>query len=87
MTETRCTIRTPHGRYTTDIRTHDRGAFEGQLDEAHLTEIVRYLAHEAGATPPASVTVEGETGWTWTLVDALSWDAVGTVEIHAGAGA
>lgn len=88
MTETRCTIRTAHGRYTADIRTHDHGPFEGQLDEEHLTEIVRHLAREAGGTAPLGVTVEGDgADWTWTLIDAATWDALGTVKIHAGAGA
>lgn len=89
----RATIRTPHGRYTTDLRCHEYGDEEGRIVDSDLTNAVRHLAIEAGDQwPPRACTVGDEladdgNGWTWAVVDIDTGDTVGTVIVHTGAGA
>lgn len=89
----RATIRTPNGRITLDLPVHGDGPNEGRIVDAALTDAVRHLADDAGDQwPPRACTVgddmgDDANGWVWSIIDADTEDTVGTVTVHAGAGA
>lgn len=86
----RATIRTSWGRLTTDLPVYDDDhAMAGAIDEEALTAEVRAMARDAGDQwPPRAVAVDGDgADWTWHLIDADTEDTLGTVTVHAGAGA
>ena len=86
----RATIRTSWGRLTTSLPVYaDDHPMGGAIDEDALTAEVRAMAADAGDKwPPRAVAVEGDgADWTWHLIDADTADTIGTVTVHAGAGA
>lgn len=86
----RATITTDRGTRTEDVRCHDSGAQEGQVDEAHVTAVVRSIGILAGDRwPPRAVALIAADvdPWTFALIDADTEDTIGTLTIHHGAGA
>lgn len=75
---------------TVDVRTIPAGPHEGELDAYHLTELAQELATAQGSPiRNLAVTADARAGhaWTYDLRDASTWGIVGTLKVHAGAGA
>ena len=75
---------------TVDIRVHTSGPHEGQLDEAHLLELVRALQTNAGDRWPVDTVYTeplDDEPWQQFIIDAATQDSIGMLTVLTGAGA
>lgn len=79
-------------RMETDVRVHEDGPHEGQIDEGHVSKLVEHLQTLAGhAIPIDAVYLEpsDRSPWQFSIIDAKSEarEAIGVLTVYTGAGA